>query len=474
MTAVAARPRQLRLLSALRRPHAPLVALLLAGLALRVLAFVAIYPGIFFPDTNDYVKEAVTGILSLRRVGGYALVVAPFWRLGSAAALIALQHAFGLAIVVLVYALLVRRGAARWVALLAVVPVALDAYFVDIEHEIMSETVFHLALVGALAVLLWNDARPGPRAMAAGGLLLGYAAVVRSVAFPLIVLFVVYLLVRRVGWRRVGVFVVAFALVTGGYATLFNLQHGKFGFTEFGGRFLYAQVAPFAACSKVPNLPADERALCPDPAQRLTRTNYLWGFRSPLHFVPIDVRDDARVGDFAKRVIRAQPLDYAHLVLGSLAHYFAPGHYMTRDDYPVVEWQFPKHPHHIGPPGYRGPLRPGTPVPHHVTPSHYLNRMVGRPHIDVAVSRLLHSYQRYTSPSGELLTPCLLLVVVALALRRGPFRLRADAALIAACAVGALLVASALSVFDYRYGLEALILLPAAAALAWTAVRSSR
>jgi hypothetical protein len=33
-------------------------------------------------------------------------------------------------------------------------------------------------------------------------------------------------------------------------------------------------------------------------------------------------------------------------------------------------------------------------------------------------------------------------------------------------------VAAALSVFDYRYGLEALILLPAAAALAWTAARA--
>jgi hypothetical protein len=253
---------------------------------------------------------------------------------------------------------------------------------------------------------------------------------------------------------------------------MFKLQHGKFGFTEFGGRFLYGQVAPFADCARVPNLPAGERALCPDPAHRLTRTNYLWGFQSPLHFVPIDPADDARVGDFAKRVIRAQPFAYLHLVAGSLLHYFALGHYMTRNDYPVVEWQFPKHPHHIGPPGYRGPLRRGTRVPHHVTPSHYLNGMVPRPHIDVAVSRLLHGYQRYTSPSGELLTPCLLLVLVALVLRRGAWRLRLDAALIVGCAVAALLVAAALSVFDYRYGLEALILLPAAAALAWTAARA--
>jgi hypothetical protein len=88
---------------------------------------------------------------------------------------------------------------------------------------------------------------------------------------------------------------------------------------------------------------------------------------------------------------------------------------------------------------------------------------------DPAVSRFLHAYQRFTSPSGELLSACLLLVLVALALRRGAARLRLDAALLAACALTALLVAAALSVFDYRYALEALILLPAAAALAWTA-----
>jgi hypothetical protein len=154
------------------RRHWGLVALLGAGAALRALAMGAIYPGIWFPDANDYVHEAATGRLSVVRVGGYALVVAPFWRLGSAAALIVVQHCLGLAIVVLLYALLVRRGAPHWLAALAVVPAALDAYLVDIEHMIMSETVFHLVLVGAIAVLLWGE-RPGPFAAVAGGLLLG-------------------------------------------------------------------------------------------------------------------------------------------------------------------------------------------------------------------------------------------------------------------------------------------------------------
>jgi hypothetical protein len=297
--------------------------------------------------------------------------------------------------------------------------------------------------------------------------LLGYAGVLRSVAVPLVVLFAAYLLVRRLGWRRLLAFGAGWAVVLAGYASLFALQHGTLGFTQYSGRFLYGQVAPFADCSRIPALPADERFLCPNLAPRLTRTGYLWSVRSPLHGVPLSW--DPRIKDFAERVIRAQPRAYASLVAGSLLHYLAPGHYMVRDDYPVGEWQFPTNVHDWRAPNYLGPIRRGHPIHGQVKPNGYVARMVRGWRFDPAVSRFLHAYQRFTSPSGELLSACLLLVLVALALRRGAARLRLDAALLAACALTALLVAAALSVFDYRYALEALILLPAAAALAWTA-----
>ena len=104
-------PRQRVPRAAWLRRHWGVAALVAAGLALRALALVAIYPGIWFSDSNDYVKEAASGRLSSIRVGGYALFVAPFWHLGSAAALIVVQHLLGLGIVVAVYALLVHRGA---------------------------------------------------------------------------------------------------------------------------------------------------------------------------------------------------------------------------------------------------------------------------------------------------------------------------------------------------------------------------
>jgi hypothetical protein len=67
-----------------------------------------------------------------------------------------------------------------------------------------------------------------------------------------------------------------------------------------------------------------------------------------------------------------------------------------------------------------------------------------------------------------------LLVLIALLARRGPARLRLDAALMVAVPLAGLLLAAALSQFTYRYGLIGPMLLPAAAALALTALRSPR
>jgi hypothetical protein len=312
------------------RRHWPLALVLAAGAALRYVALVAVYPGIWFPDTNNYVREAVLEVLSTVRVGGYALVVAPFWHLGSAAALIILQHVIGLGISVVLYALLVHRGVSRPLALLAITPAALDAYLIDIEHMIMSETIFHAAVVGGIALLLWKD-RPGPVALSVAGLLLGYAAIVRSVAFPFIAIFIAYLLIRRVGWRRLAAFCAAWALVTGAYAAAYDVQHGVLGFSQYGPRFLYAQVAPFADCAQLPGLPAKERALCPITVH--TTNAALWAKRSPIHHLPL--RDNPRIQDFALRVIRHDPLDFLRMVGAHLVHYLSPGHHMGSNDYPV-------------------------------------------------------------------------------------------------------------------------------------------
>jgi hypothetical protein len=456
------------------RRHLPLVVLLLAGAALRVGAIVAISPGIWFSDSNGYVRGAATGTLNPTRVDGYALFVAPFWHAGSALALIVAQHLLGLGIAAGLYALLVRRGVKPWLAALGAAPAALDAYLVVVEHAVMAETVYHAALVGALALLLWDD-RPSVAAALAAGLLLGYAGVTRSVGVPLAAVVLVYLLIRRVGWRPLLAFSVGGIVLAVAYAGTFAAQHGEFGFTESGGRFLYARVAPFADCARLGNLPADLRPLCPDPDAGLTTNQYLWGKRSPIAGLP---RRDPRIGAFARQVIRDRPLDYAGVIAGGVLHYFEPGHRIGANDYPVGPWQFPADPRVWAYPGYRGPIRAGNPDragDHPITePNRFVANFAGTPRFDLAAARFMHDYQRVGYTWGPLLAMCLLLVVAALIARRGAPRLRLDAALLAAMTLVALTVPQALSVFSYRYGLIAALLLPGAAALAVTALRSPR
>jgi hypothetical protein len=450
--------------SVLRR-HWPLVVLLAVGLALRILALIAVYPGIWFTDSNGFVLTAATGTLSTIRVSGYALLVAAFLHGGSAGGLIITQHLIGLAITVLLYALLRQRGVSRLLALLAVVPAALDAYLIQVEHTIMSETVFHAALVGAFAVLLWQN-RPGLAATAASGVLLGYAGVVRSVALPLIGVFLLYVLMRRLGWRHVVALAAGWAAIAGGYAALYNAQHGRFGFTDSGGRFLYGEVAPFIDCSRLPDLPSNERVLCPPGGVPQTPSTAMWSAKSPILELPPE--SDAVVRDFAQRVLRDRPLTYVGNAARDFLHYFEPGHRTGRNDPSLGPWQFPTDPNHRHVPGYHGPIRPADGDPHGPKPP--INPMVGKPHTNVAASRFLHDYQRWVFLTGPAFAACLIVVLLALVRRRGAWRLRLDAAFLAVAVVASLVVVVAVSMFSYRYGLTAVLLLPAAAALAGSAL----
>jgi hypothetical protein len=449
-------------------------AVLLAGSAvLRVLACVAVWPGIWFSDSNVYVTAAATGTLSAIRPVGYSLLVAPFYALGSAAALIVFQHLLGLAIAVGVYALLVRRGAPRWLALLGAAPAALDLYLVLVEHTMMAETAYHAALIGCVLLLLWND-RPGLAAAAGAGLLLGYVGIVRSVGVPFVAVFAIYLLARRAGWRVLAVFGVGWALVMGGYALIYDHQHGTFAVSESSGMFLYGKVAPFADCAQLGAVPAGQREFCPDPADRLSANAYIWSPDSPIH--GHGIRDGDAIRSFATRVIRDEPWRYARIVLTGFLHYFRPGHPISGDDYPVHAWQFPRDPRHWGYPGYRGPIRRGDPArrsEHPITePGRYVAHMAGDWHVSRGVSGVLHHLQRLLYAWGPLLALCVLAVLLALVRRAGPRRLRADAALLAGVGLVALLVSQLLSVFSYRYGFGMALLLPPAGALALTALRA--
>ena len=52
------------------RRHLPLIVLLLAGAALRVIAIVAISPGIWFSDSNGYIRGARSAVIASAAAGG--------------------------------------------------------------------------------------------------------------------------------------------------------------------------------------------------------------------------------------------------------------------------------------------------------------------------------------------------------------------------------------------------------------------
>jgi hypothetical protein len=304
--------------------------------------------------------------------------------------------------------------------------------------------------------------------LALAGLLLGFAGLVRSVGAPFVAVFVVYLAVRRLGWRSLVAFVVPWVAITAAYAALFDVQHDHFALNLTTGRYLYGQVAPFADCSQLPGLPADERAFCPDPAQPLTSNGYLWSHRSPIHDVART--EDGRIRDFALRVIRRWPGRYANVVATSFIHYFRPGHPIGPNDYAPIPWQFPLDPGTPDFPYYRGPIRPHQADDPWYYPSTYVSRMVSHAHTNAGVSRFLRGYQRVGFTQGPLLAACVLVAVAALFRRGRHWRLRLDGALLAAAGLSALLLAALLSVFSYRYVFTAVVLLPPAAALSLTAL----
>ena len=197
------------------RDHLPLVVLLLAGAVLRGLAIWAIRPGIWFSDSNGYIRGAATGELNPVRVDGYAFFVTPFWLAGSATALIVVQHLIGLAH---------RRRPLRTARAARRPAVARDPRGRARRAGRLPDRA--RARGHGRDRLPRGDRRrarrcccgttePGVAAALAAGLLLGYAAIARSVGLPLTVVVLAYLLARRVGWRPLAAFAGGAAVVRG-------------------------------------------------------------------------------------------------------------------------------------------------------------------------------------------------------------------------------------------------------------------
>jgi hypothetical protein len=341
------------LLARLVRPavtHWQFGLVVVAAIAVRIVVILGYPPIIWFSDSYNYVYDAVTHLPDQVRPNGYPFLLDLLLPLHSDYPIGLLQAAMGITVGVAIYALLRHRGLPWWGAALPALPVLFDAYELHLEHMITADPLFIFLVTIAVVILCWSD-RPSVATMAIAGLLIGYATLVRSVGEPLLVVALVGMLARRVGWRRLAALAVAGVLPIGLYMAWFHHSVGKYALSESSGSFLYSRVSTFAQCSKMNNLPALLAYLC-DPTKleyRPVAGEYIWadnelkpyeGRYTPLYqalgsdtsmrFTP-DI--NAQTQQFAKIAIEDQPLAYLHVVIDDTVHTFGWSRQPDPNDY---------------------------------------------------------------------------------------------------------------------------------------------
>jgi hypothetical protein len=322
-------------LAALRREHGLFCVVLLVATVVRLIVMLGYPPALWFFDSLPYIR----GMLPLApyrvRPIGYSFFLALLQPFHSVRLVTAVQAVMGLAMGTAVYAVLRRYRMANWTATLAAVPVLLSAYELQMEHFVLSDTLFGLLVTLAVVMMLWRPV-PSVWMCALVGLVLAWAALDRQQGVLLPIAFGLYLctqLARRVPARRVLASIAAMCAMVAvpllAYAWWFERVNGSFQLTSSTGAFLYSRVSAFARCSVI-KPPAAERWLCisTPPGKRPDSTYYAWRATSPINTKPpggseFSSRADSLATNFALRAIEAQPADYVRAVWQSTAENFA-------------------------------------------------------------------------------------------------------------------------------------------------------
>ncbi len=446
--------------------HRPFAIALLVATAVRGVVLAGFPPALVFSDGPTYLQFLNTFAPDPDRPAGYPLLaLLPLsWLSSSVLAVAVAQHLLGLVSAGLLYVLLRRWGVGRWGATLAALPVLFDSLQLILEQSVLSDTLFELLLLIAVAVLGWRRRPRTPGALVAG-VVLGSAVTVRVVGEPLLLVGIGYCLVVASGWRSrlttALALCIGFSLPIAAYATWYHHERGVYALTELSGKALYMRVTPFVDCSRL-GLPAYERVLCPpEPrGQRLDPSYYAWTDPRtvPRLRPPPGVTPDRAMRDFAVAAIRAQPDDYAAAVGRDFALNFDLWR-ADRFEYSLgYKWRFSYYPHFH---------------PSDRTIAAY--REFGGAQLDPQqpYAAALGGYQRVGYLPGPLLLGCLVLGLAG-GLGVGRARasgLRSRCLLLTVSGVLLILLPAVTAAFSWRYQLPALALLPAGAALGYTALR---
>ena len=298
---------------------------LAAGAGLRLLAVLG-YPGAlwFAGDSYVYLGAALRPRPDLSKSTGYSLFLRLLLPFHSLTLVVVLQHLMGLAVAVMIYALLRRGGVSRKWSTIATLPVLLDGYMIGLEHLIMAESLFTFLLMVALLLILWRRRVPLWVALIAG-LLAGYAADVRTEGAAVLVLFPLFLLLRdwrRLrGWVAAAVMAIGCLLPVGAYATWFHSETGHYGMTMSTGFYVWGRVSSFANCAVIKPTGAMAKVCPAEPlSQRTPPGNFIWHapqVHQDLNSThgPVTYANNNLLTDFAIRAVEAQPLGYVRTVV---------------------------------------------------------------------------------------------------------------------------------------------------------------
>jgi hypothetical protein len=315
---------------ALWRDHRLFTILAIVSLLPRVLAALAFRPALMTSDSLLYMQESSKWVLGPIRPSGYSIFLAPLHYIPHPLlAVTTVQHLMGIAIAAIVYGLLRYWGLPAWGATLAALPTLFDTREIALESYILPDTLFTLCIMLSVALLL-TKRTPRLWQVTLAGLLLAYVTVLRANGIPLAVVTAIYLLIRRVGWRRLATGAAAFAIPVLGYVMIFHSEYGQYNITNSDGMFLWSGTTSFANCAII-KPPADLLPLCPNrekfaakhAAQPAWSIQALLDAPAPAAYLwASDAwwRHDAHPGfnsynsklamRFAILAIKAQPLDY--------------------------------------------------------------------------------------------------------------------------------------------------------------------
>lgn len=313
-----------------------LTVLLAAGIALRLIAIAS-----WWPTTNTlddgYQLFAGNPFNDPQHPAGYGLLIGALGHLTREVAVpMLIQHVIGIGSALLVFAATRRVTGSQWAGLLPAAFLLLNPDLIFLEHAIMAESWAVLATsVGFYtAVRAFDEPEPWWRWPALTGVALALGTTIRTAGLLVIPVAVLALLLARPGplrnwrvaWRAPAAALAAAAVVLVGYAATNAIVGERFAFGPSSTWYLYGRAAQFADCSRF-EPPAGTEALCEQrPAgERPGDSYYLFDPTAPApsHFGSFG-QNNGPLSEWAKRAIRAQPLDFANTAWMYLRWYYVP------------------------------------------------------------------------------------------------------------------------------------------------------